>query len=679
MQLIFLSLLTLAVLLLAGGYYTFASAAVSAVLLVYLAARMITSGTFRIRRSLITLALFVFCLMHFLVYFWAVDPSMAFKGGVKFLPVFFLWLVLGFLEPDQKEKWLGLFPSYGAVLTLISMGMTLFPAGRELVLIEGRLGGTFQYPNTFAIFLLVCAVIELFRVYALFDNARSGDQAQSGELLTLLLGLGKITICVAGIALSGSRTVYLLTFAVIVIGILYLVWDRSRSGKKIPDADDDPEGHKPERLVVQAGRPTSERTVAQADRQTSEGSAIQTGRRMPERPTAQAGKRKLYVTVGIIVSLLVLVLLLIFTGAGSLILERIAAISTRSSTLLGRILYLRDAFPIIADHPAGLGFYGYRFIQGVYQTGNYAVVNVHNEPVQLLLDIGVLPGILFLAAVLTAFFRSSMNLRNKVLIVLLLAHSMLDYDFHFLAIWFLFLLLLPSDANLVLCFRSGAREIAGKTGAGTRTKTAGEITTKAESRPAASVNAGPTARTVTVVLVGLVAIGTIYSGVRVGMSDLFYITGNNGASQTWYPNTVTALNLLAENWHSAKEREELADQVLAEDTYVSAAYAVKAQQAIEAGSAVDMAVYQKAAIKTNPYRFGLYTDYLEMLHQSQEIYVESGDLESAHVCTALAQEIPDLLKQVEERTSSLGWKLSVKPTVKLDETYQKVLDEMGQY
>lgn len=110
MQLIFLSLLTLAVLLLAGGYYTFASAAVSAVLLVYLAARMITSGTFRIRRSLLTLALFVFCLMHFLVYFWAVDPSMAFKGGVKFLPVFFLWLALGFLEPDQKEKWLGLFP-----------------------------------------------------------------------------------------------------------------------------------------------------------------------------------------------------------------------------------------------------------------------------------------------------------------------------------------------------------------------------------------------------------------------------------------------------------------------------------------------------------------------------------------------------------------------------------------
>ncbi len=697
MQMVFLNILTLAVLCLAGGYHVFVSAAVSAVLLGFLVFCLIRNKELYIRMSLLTLALFIFSLMHFLVYFWAIDPSMTLKGGVKFLPVFLLWLCLAQLNTQEKEKWLGMFPVYGTVITLVSLVLTTFPAGRELVMVEGRLGGTFQYPNTYAMFLLACTGICLFRVYGRFAstgtsqaqeqtfgedrsvvqrgasraNRSSVQQGISGanrsvvqrgasradestiwrgasgankstvqqrasgadlsavpedysgargsgklpETAVFFLDLVQIAVCAAGIALSGSRTVYLLTAAVILFSLCFLLFSGKASGRTNRE---------------EAGNDGAGPDVS--------GGKNRTGRDEAGRSAAGSYRGFAAAAGGL---LLILILVFAFTGAGDLVMERISAISLRSSTLLGRFLYAKDAIPILSDHPAGLGFYGYRFLQGTYQTGNYAVVNAHNELLQMMLDIGILPGILLLAAGLFSFFREPYKFRNRFLILLLLVHALADYDFHFLSIWFLFLLMLPSDGNRVL--RSSA---SGK---------------------AAAVTAG------------VVSIGLLYFCVRIGVSDLYYVTGRNAASQKWHPNTVSALNILAEHQITDEERGELADKILEQDEYVSAAYAVKAEQAIIEANAIDMAVYQKAAIRTNPYRFGLYTDYLEMLYETAKIYRENGDQKSAHACGALAAEIPQLLKQVEERTSRLGWNLSVKPTVTLDEDHEALLEELLTY
>ena len=628
MQTAFLSVFTTAVLLLAGGYHTFVSALASIILAGFLVLQVLRTRQLKIRLSLLSLAFLVFSLMHLLVYFWAIDPSMALKGGVKFLPVFLIWLFLMQLDAREKERWLNLFPAYGTIITLFSLFLSLFPAGRDLVMIEGRLGGTFQYPNSFAAFLLACAVISAFQIYQIYNQAREGI----GRLLACLF---HIAVCVTGIALSGSRTVYLLTFAAVVIVLVFLASRRS----------------------------------SVFDRQSSPDQNKGNGQKQDQGQTAPRRQKPL-ILASVCGLLIVLVIVLAFTGAGSLVMERIAAISTRSSTLLGRILYVKDAFAILGEHPFGLGFYGYRFLQGMYQTGNYAVVNVHNEILQLFLDIGFLPWLLLLGAGILSFLREPYELRNRFVLLLLIAHSLLDYDFHFLGIWILFLLLLPSQANRSVIFTIGenkTRKWSGKEN---------ERTAHPQIRPGkvTRLPALPSA-----LILGAMVCAIIYASVRIGMSDIYYITGQNSDSQKWYPNTVTALNLLAESWHTDDERRALADGILEQDQYVSAAYAVKAQQLLEDGDAVQMAVYQKAAIRTNPYRFGLYTDYLEMLLGSARIYAQNGDRKSAHACGALAAEIPQMLEEVEKRTSSLGWKLSVRPTVRLDEKHQKMLDELLSY
>ncbi len=649
MQTVLFSVFTMAVLLLAGGYHTFVSALVSIMLTGFLVLQAVRTRQLKIRASLLSLAFLVLSLMHFLVYFWAIDPSMALKGGVKFLPVILIWLMLAQLDEQQKERWLNLFPVYGTIITLFSLLLSLFPAGRELVTIEGRLGGTFQYPNSFAVFLLACAVISAFQGYQIYCRAREG-------IADFLACLFQITVCVAGIALSGSRTVYLLTLATVLIILAYLVvgkWDASAGQTDL--AQDITSGHNMDR--AQEKLPTTDQLHESA----------QKSRLQSKKPLILAA------AVGITA---ILVLVLALTGAGSLVMERMAAISTRSSTLLGRILYAKDAFAILADHPFGLGFYGYRFLQGMYQTGNYAVVNAHNELLQIMLDLGFLPWLLLVTAGVFSFIREPYQLRNRFVLFVLIAHSLMDYDFHFLGIWILFLLLLPSNANRFIRFGCSRKE-AGDQGQREKTEKIKKIknrqtdpeTIRTFRRPAV-----PSA----FVLGALVCV-TAYASVRIGMSDLYYISGQNSDSQKWYPNTVTALNLLAESWHTDKERKQLADQILTRDQYVSAAYAVKAQQALESGDAVQMAVYQKAAIRTNPYRFGLYTDYLEMLLGSARIYEQNGDRKSAHACGALAAEIPQMLEEVKNRTGSLGWKLSVRPTVQLDENYQKMLDELLQY
>ena len=121
-------------------------------------------------------------------------------------------------------------------------------------------------------------------------------------------------------------------------------------------------------------------------------------------------------------------------AAGSAgILERFTNISFGASTFLGRILYVQDALPLILKHPFGLGYYGYYFIQQSVQTGVYTVVNAHNELIQILLDAGVIPAVFMGAAVLRSVFTKRTQSRNRIVLSIMILHSLFDYDFQFLA------------------------------------------------------------------------------------------------------------------------------------------------------------------------------------------------------------------------------------------------------
>ena len=92
---------------------------------------------------------------------------------------------------------------------------------------------------------------------------------------------------------------------------------------------------------------------------------------------------------------------------------RFLTISLESSTFLGRILYYLDALPVILKHPFGLGYYGYYFSQGTFQTGVYSVAFVHNSALQFLLDVGWIPSLLIFFVIGASFFSKKSDLRQN--------------------------------------------------------------------------------------------------------------------------------------------------------------------------------------------------------------------------------------------------------------------------
>ena len=180
----------------------------------------------------------------------------------------------------------------------------------------------------------------------------------------------------------------------------------------------------------------------------------------------------------------VVIVLAIVAGSTG-VLERFADISLSASTFLGRLLYARDAIPLILQHPFGLGYYGYYYIQQSIQTGVYSVVNVHNELLQMFLDVGVIPAVLMSAAVLRSVLAKHTNARNRLVLVILILHSLFDYDFQFLVMGFVLILFL--DMRNIKTYKVPA---------------------------------------LTGTVLGIAGAGSVVFAVFAGLSDLMYTTGN---------------------------------------------------------------------------------------------------------------------------------------------------------
>ena len=654
----------------AGGFHTYVSAGLNIILTAGLLVIIFLRGQLRIGKTLFFPALLLMCMMHFAVGFYAVDSSMSIKGGVKFLPVILFYLVLLQLPERSAEDAVRFLPVLGAVQTVLSMIFARLPGFQDRFLVDGRLAGFFEYPNSFAVFLLICLVIAVFRILpdregknpSLFPG-RSGKGSENemaggsdGRYMAALISGVCGLICLAGILLSGSRTVYvLLLFAALflVLYYLYSVLKMMKSSLKLQE-DEEAAANKKEAAASKKETAAGEKaaTIGEKDNEIK-----------------KTGRRKHFL-IGAVVFVAFLILLTA-SGAARVFLSRLRLITASSSTLAGRLLYAQDALRIISKHPFGLGYYGYRFIQGSFKTGVYNVVNVHNELLQAALDVGILPALFLAAATILRLLPNRGYLHRRAgcrtAAVLLLLHALLDYDFQFMSLAFVFLLLLPANSQKILTYTLSTRQ-----------NVPDQKTGKHHNLSAAEAQGK--LRLSSLAAAAVIGAGALIIGLSVwiGLSDRAYVYRDFERAEATHPDTLTELNLLT-LMQTEEEREYLADRMMKRNAYASQAYAVAAQLCYAKGDIQSMTIYQKAAIRTDPYRYTLYTDYLKMLCRSAKAYHSQGNKKDAHMCAVFAREIPQMLWNLSERTSSLGWRISVSPVVTLDEDNQKRLDEIKDY
>ena len=333
-----------------GIFYEYLSCVLSVVILVWLTVKLFKKGSINIEVS-VTFAVVAFMVLSYaVVSLWAVDSGVALFGFFKFFPVLLYSIVL-MQEEGGRERAINGLPYVVTVMTVISVILMYLPFFSEYFKVSDRLSGFFQYPNTFALVLLVAELLLLTR-----------ERNIIADYICMV-------ILVFGIFYTGSRTVLVLWAISNICAVLI------NKNKKVK-----------------------------------------------------------WITLACIGGGAIAVVIYCFITDNFWVLERYLKISFTESTFVGRLLYAKDALPTVLSHPFGIGFKGYYYIQQSIQTGAYSVMYIHNDFLQFILDIGWIPGLAFIFAMVRSLFVRNASIQKKLVLCVMLLHSLFDFNLQYIAV-----------------------------------------------------------------------------------------------------------------------------------------------------------------------------------------------------------------------------------------------------
>lgn len=526
--------------LLFGGFHVWTAAAFTGLLCLYIctvSVEQYKNNKLKIGISLLSLLLLP--VSYLTVSLWAVDSGTAVYGFVKLLPVALFGLIVSGYDEKKKRELIEVVPYSAVAMGVLSYALSFIPQLSVYFLVAERLGGFFQYPNSFALYCLAGMIILL---------TKQSLKLPQWLAVALLVGI---------IFLSGSRTVFVFLVASVLI-LLFKLKAKNKVG-----------------LLVIFG-------------------------------------------VALLTSIIVVVLTDNIQTVG-----RFLTISLESSTLLGRLLYYKDALPVILKNPFGLGYYGYYFSQTSFQTGVYSVVFAHNDILQLLLDIGWLPSLLFFFALGASFFSKKTEFYQKLLMLVILGHSFFDFDLQFVSVFLLLIFTMDFELCRISDFK--VRRAAVKT-----------------------------------VAVLLVAVSVYFGAVN----SLSLLSKYEEAYKLYPGDTEAQLYLMT----SAEDTEKsvaYADSIISKNKFVALAYDVKANEAYEKGDVLTMIEYKQKALDCSLYNINEYNDFGYKLISVIALYKKMGDEKSAEYCEEKLVEVAQQLEAVRANTSALAWEINDKPQLDL--------------
>lgn len=542
-----LTILYIMAFVLAGGYYELSAAILSIGLLCFLLCQC-RKGDLNYRFNDAVIAVVSISFFYCLSVLWATDRGMALWGSVKYLPVMLFGLSLMQVDGEKRTWMLEIIPEIAVAMTGITYVMSLIPALRGMVVVSGRLGGFFAYPNTYASFLLVAIVVWILRQ----QNVRIW------EGIVLFFGMMQ----------AQSRAVLVMTCVIVPV----CLWIR-----------------KEKKWVIRIGI------------------------------CGMAG-----VAAAIAAGML----------KGGVPAHAVGADASGGGTFWARILYAKDALPEVLSHPFGFGYLGYFFRQGTFQHGYYTVRWVHNDFLQLCLDVGWIPAILLVIAIVRSF-RGHIPIMNKVVLLCLVGHMLFDFDMEFIAMYFVLLLCLNWD----------------------------------EMKPR-RISVSPAVAALILAVVGC------FCG-YIGIVSAYTYQGASAKAARLYPWNTLAEAVLITQKDEVEELEKYADKILLQNSYAAIAWNAKAAVAYARGDFAAMITAKKEAIRISPYHMDTYAEYFAMLRQGRELYEQAGDTASAAVCEKEIAAIGDMIRNLQQNTDELTQKLGDQPDIVVPEGYADYMASEG--
>lgn len=187
---------------LCGGFYEAVSCLFSVYFIGYLVYCYRKIGILRIQWNFTLLTMMVLTVAYGVSTIWAVDHGMAILGFIKFLPLPMFVLAVMQIAPQEKAGLLKTVPLTAGVMVVFSFCLGQIPALKNFFFVNNRLAGFFQYPNTFALFLLAGVIVLM---------GREGWNFWQFLCLAMLF---------FGILQTGSRIVFVLLIFTILVGFI---------------------------------------------------------------------------------------------------------------------------------------------------------------------------------------------------------------------------------------------------------------------------------------------------------------------------------------------------------------------------------------------------------------------------------------------------------------------------
>lgn len=536
-------------LVLSGGFNEYVGCVLSAIISVLLIVKIAQNRNLVVNINITSLSIAVITLLYLISCFYAIDSGMAFVGFLKFLPVL-LYMLLLMQDKGIKEHLIALLPYVALALGVLSLVLMYIPITKDYFTVSERMAGFLQYPNTFALFLLVGELTALSK-----EKLKPIDIISALLLIILLL-------------FTGSRAVFILA---VFSNVLIIFFRKGRKNKII--------------------------------------------------------------LCTVLAALVLAVLLLLPLLKSNEIFSRYFTISFGESTFVGRLLYYADAFPVILRHPFGLGYMGYYYVQQSIQTGVYSVMFIHNDFLQLLLDVGWIPCLLFVVGIIKSFFRKGNSAGKRIILLTVFLHCLFDFDLQFISMFFILLLFLNYNDGKQLELKKG------------------------------------TVFVFSFVITGLLS---LYFAVALGLAHF----GFNQAADSMFPgNTQNKGDLLiAED--DIVTQNEIADRIISQNEYVQIAYSAKARYAFSQGDFESLISYKNKIFQIAPFSYDEYEDYCYMLIQGIQLYKQAGDEYSTEVCEQQLLKTADRLDRLDDKLSNLGRKIVDQPKTDLPDDIVKYINSL---
>jgi len=307
---------------------------------------------------------------------------------------------------------------------------------------------------------------------------------------------------------------------------------------------------------------------------------------------------------------------------------RYLTIATNSNTLTERILYYKDALSVIPQNIFGLGYRGYAYIQPSIQTGIYSSVYVHNDVLQLALDIGIIPTIIMIISIIKSLSENGIkpfNTKKQILLTIFL-HSLIDFNLQFMYIFLIFVMTLNifSGKKYILSIKKNIAVI------------------------------------LTVIPIILVY---LYFGV---CTFLQYIN-KNGLALKMYPiYTKINLKIMKENVNNNIEySNKIANKVLETNEHIKSVYDVKSLYYMER-NLWDLMVYNKQkSMEIGKYEIGNYEEYILMLSKAIDYYARMNNMTEVNKYIELVCNVPLKIESVKNNTARISYNLRKKPDFEL--------------